>query len=325
MSVPKLRGRPGAGAGGTALAALLHADRFRLGRDSARVAQNLVLHGGIADERAAAWIGADLPPHGAPSVTLGTARGTLGPHSFGFLDNTRESGPAPFAAPLPARPRRGSIAIVCGRRDALPDVGPLAVARGLGGSWIISAGDGSVEELLAFLAPDEATCAVMLAASAGARPGCIAALAGKPAIVLGGDPLLRAAARRAGGADAADLEAWFAHGALWEAGVPAPTRPVALVVGGGALWVEQAARAAGLSLPVRTTSDDDPEEVERALAAAAAEGDLLIVAAGEPLSRPTPATIFVDPGHLDRLRAILAAIGEKRVPAAHAVPPAFKA
>src|SRR5437870_727431 len=83
-------------------------------------------------------------------------------------------------------------------------------------------------------AADAATRVVLLAPGAGARPESLAKLGAKPAAVLGGDPLLRAMARRAGGLATDDLEAWIAFGRLAELEVSPATRAVALVAGGGA-------------------------------------------------------------------------------------------
>jgi hypothetical protein len=319
VSVLRPKGRP---VGAATLHALLTADRFRLGRDTARVAGNLAAHAGSVDDSSPIWIGADLPPHGAPSLSLGAARGTLGPWSFGFLDNVR--GVAAFAAPLATRPRVGPIALVCRRREALPDVAPLAVARGLGVSWIISIGDGEVEDTLDFLASDAATRAVLLAAGNEAgeralRPGALAPLGDKPAVVLGGDPLLRAAARRAGGAAVDDLEAWFAHGALLDAGVTRPERPVAVVIGGGAQLLEQAARSASVKLPIHATVDDDAEAVAQLVADAAREADLLIIAGSEPPPRPSFPSVLLDLGSMERARALLAAIATQQAPTASSI------
>src|SRR5207248_613893 len=111
---------------------------------------NLSAYGGEVAGDAPAWIGLGRPPAEAPSVALGEYPGTLGPSSFGFLNNV--GGVAALDAPLPSLPRRGSLALVVGRRDALPDLGPLALARNLGVSWIVSVGDGDPAEALAFLA-----------------------------------------------------------------------------------------------------------------------------------------------------------------------------
>src|SRR6516165_3857074 len=98
---------PTRGPEGTALAALLSARRFRLGAGAERVAQNLAAHGGEIAADAAPWIGAVRPPPDAPSLSLGEHAGTLGPSSFGFLNNV--GGVAALDAPLPALPRRGGL------------------------------------------------------------------------------------------------------------------------------------------------------------------------------------------------------------------------
>lgn len=315
--MPRPRLKPGSSGSGAQLAALLGAERFRLGRRTARVRDNLERVGGAADERAPAWIGAELPPHGAPSVTLGEGRGTLGPHSFGFLDNAR--GVAPYAAALPERPRPGGIALVCARREALPEVAPLACARGLGVSWIVSVGDGDAGEVLAFLARDPQTRAVLLAAPAS--PESLAAL-GKPAVVLGGDPLTRAAARRAGGAAVDDLEAWLQRGALHQAGA-SPGAPLrALVVGGGAPQLAQAARAARVPLEVQQLDDEDQAALERALADERARDPsalLLLAGAGAPTAELAPA-VALDLGQPEQVRALLAALADHAAPPAAAIP-----
>lgn len=295
-----------------ALDELLRSTRFRLGPRTARVAANLNAYGGTVDPGSSVWIGADLPPLGAPSVSLGTARGTLGPHSYGFFDAHR--GVAPFAAPLPARPRPGPVALVCPRRDALVDVGPLVVARLLGVSWIISVGDGDPEDVLAFLAADEATGAVLFAPGAGARPEVVRVLGDKPVAVLGGEPLLRAAARRMGGMATDDLEAWLAFGALAEAEVGKPRAPLAIVAGGGAALIAQMARAAGLDLHVATVDDDEEEVLEQAVAEAAAGADLLLLAG---IPRPTAGSVpilEIDPTSPARASALLAALAARLAP-----------
>src|SRR3954468_2041812 len=127
---------PTRGPDSTVLSALLRARRFRLGAGTDRVRANLQAHGGEVAADAAPWIGEARPPADAPSVALGAFPGTLGPSSFGFLNNV--GGVAALDAPVPALPRKGGLALVVPRRDALPDVVPLALARGLGISWIIS-------------------------------------------------------------------------------------------------------------------------------------------------------------------------------------------
>lgn len=313
MSVPRLHRRPGMRA---PLEELLSASHFRLGPYTSRVAKNLELHGGVTDDTAVAWIGADLPPLGAPSVSLGEARGTLGPQSFGFLDNQR--GVAPLASPLPMRPRQGSVALVCARRDALVDVGPLVVAHDLGVSWIISVGDGDPEETLGFLGQDATTRAVLLSPGAGARPSVLGALGDKPVAVLGGEPLLRAAARRrAGSFSTEDIEEWLAFGLLAEADVGMPRRVLALVAGGGAAQITQMARTARLDLRVVPVDDDEPEELDEAVQRAAEETDLLLVAGIPRAALPQLGhpVLPLDVTAPERVRALLTVLAGRCVPA----------
>src|SRR5260370_38613697 len=100
---------PTRGPEGSNLAALLTSRRFRLGSGAERVAHNLELHGGVVAPDAAAWIGAEPPPLDAPSVALGDGAGTLGPWSFGFLNNIGRV--AALNAPLPVRPALRSRAL----------------------------------------------------------------------------------------------------------------------------------------------------------------------------------------------------------------------
>jgi hypothetical protein len=254
-------------------------------------------------------------------VSLGDARGTLGPQSFGFLDNRR--GVAPLAAPLPARPRQGPVALVCARREAMVDVGPLALAHDLGVSWIISVGDGDPEEALGFLGQDAATRAVLFSPGAGARPDVLGALGDKPVAVLGGEPLLRAAARRRPGSlSTEDIEEWLAFGLLAEADVSNPRRVLALVAGGGAAQITQMARAARLDLRVVPVDDDEPEELDAAMRHAAEETDLLLVAgipraSLPPLGRPV---LSLDVTAPERVRALLAVLAGRRAPAGPPLP-----
>jgi hypothetical protein len=318
VSVPRLHRRPGAR---VPLEELLASSHFRLGPHTARVAKNLELHGGVADEGAVAWIGADLPPLGAPSVSLGEARGTLGPHSFGFLDNQR--GVAPLAAPLLVRPRLGPVALVCARREALVDVGPLAVAHDLGVSWILSVGDGDPEEALEFLGRDAATRAVLLSPGAGARPGMLGVLGDKPVAVLGGEPLLRAAVRRrAGSLSTEDVEEWLAFGLLAETEVGTPRRVLALVAGGGAAQITQMARTARLDLRVVPVDDDEPEELEAAVRRAAEETDLLLVAGIQRAALPHTErpVLSLDVTAPERVRALLTVLAGRCAPVAPPLP-----
>ncbi len=303
---------------GLPLMTLLTADRFRLGPRTSRVLAHLRTFGGTADDQAAAWIGDDLPPLGSPSITLGGARGSLGPHSFGFLNNLR--GIAPYAAALPVRPPPGSVAIVCGRRDLLPEVAPLAIARQLGVSWIISVGDGDAAETLAFLGEDSATQTVLLAASTSAAS--LKDLRGKSLLVLGGEPLLRAAARRAGGMAFDDLEAWLAQALLRSAGIAhRPARLAALIAGGGAPLVRDAARNAGLAIDLQQVDDEDPDDFTQA--AQTCGGEVLLFAGGTPPPSARP-TLRLDLHHPAQVRALLRALAELEPASTTALPPAAK-
>ena len=312
MSVPRLSRRPG---GRPTLIDLVTSPGFRLGPRTARVASNLALHGGRVDERGPAWIGDDLPPLGAPSVTLGEARGTLGPHSFGFLDNVR--GVALFAAPLPARPRIGPVALVCARREALLDVGPLVVARDLGVSWLLSVGDGDPGEALELCAADEHTRVVLFAPGAGARPESPRAAGDKQVAILGGAALVRAAVRRAGGLAADDLEEWLAFGRLAEVN-GTPLRPRALCTVGGAAQLAELARAAHLELPVITVDDDDIDALPDALREAAGDADL-VLAFGLPALADRP-SLILDATAPDRVRALFGVLATRLAPPPAPIP-----
>jgi hypothetical protein len=289
---------PTQGPGAGALSALLTARRFRLGAHSERVARNLSRHGGEVAADAAAWIGHARPPSEAPSVALGEHPGTLGPRSFGFLNNVGRI--AALDAPLPELPRQGSLALVVPRRDALPELGPLAVARGLPLSWIISVGDGDPAEALAFLNADAATTSLAVVLGEGANGASLRTVLGaKPAVVWGGDELCRAVVRRSGSVAAASLDEWLARAAIHDIGVG----PVSVVVvGGGRSFVESELKAAGLK--AKLTQVEDVAEIEEA-------GPVLVVASTLPLDdRPF---VHADLRHPEHLRALLAALASPPV------------
>jgi hypothetical protein len=298
----------------TPLAALLTARRFRLGASTERVAQNLALHGGTLAADAAAWIGAARPPEDAPSVGLGSFAGTLGPRSFGFVNVRGQV--APFDAPLPSLPRAGGVALVVPVRDALPDVGPLVLSRGLGLSWIVSVGDGDPAETIAFLNADAMTASIALVLGAGGSGASLRPVLGaKPSVVWGGDPLARAVARRAGAVvvdGPGALGHFLAHAQLLDAAVT-PGAPVeVLVVGGGRAYVEDEVRAAGLDAKVAAIDDRDHEALTAALEeAAGAARPIVLVAGGPPVALPQVADVQLlsaDLRHPDHLRALLAAL-----------------
>jgi len=310
---------PTHGPDGSALSALLRARRFRLGAGSERVAENLKRHGGESANDAAPYVGSVKVPLDAPAISLGQYPGTLGPHSFGFVNNV--GGVAAFDAPLPSLPRRGGLALLVPRRDALPDLGPLVLARGLGLSWIVSVGDGDPADALAFLGADPATAAIALVLGAGANGASLRRVLGlKPTVVLGGDPVCRAVARRAGALVADSLDAWLARSALLDAGVEPGAAVSVIVVGGGRAYVEDEVRAVGLDAEVAAVDDRSPEELRAAVERATASGRPVVLVAGGPPATPlqgddpdAPRVLSADLRHPEHLRALLAQLAVPRV------------
>jgi hypothetical protein len=318
----------------TNLAQLLHARSFAVEGEAPavqRLRANVLAGPGELSADAAVWIGTGAAPADRLSVSLGEYAGTLGPHSFGFLNNLE--GIAPLAAPMAERPRRGSIALIVPRRDALPEVVPLLCGHALGISWLISVGDGDPAEALRFLTLDPATTGVLLALGRGARAQTLLGAApDKPLVVL--EPpglrdavLVRAAARRLGARWVGDLEEWLAHGALLESGVPATSdeatpkissrraskekaRAAVLVLGAGADLVATEAQRLGLPAPVRVDPDDG-EAVATALQAAARSAQVLVLCGAPELLPSPPAglpTVKADPAQPQALRAVLQAV-----------------
>lgn len=296
---------------------------------------------GAIDPQAAVWIGIGLPPTGQLSISLSEHAGTLGPYSFGFLNNV--DGVAPLAAPIAQheRPRRGTVALVVPRRDALPEVVPLLLARDLGISWLISVGDGDPSEVLRFLSIDPATTGVLLAVGKGVRAPTLQTVLGqKPAVLLdlsaaGGAPgdgaLYRAVARRVGAPVVTDLEEWLAHGSLMDAGtrlrswvpVSSPSAPLSkrtkavararaalVVLGAGADLVKAEAVRAQLPAPLRVDSDD-VEATAAALQKAALGAELVVLCGSSEVTaelQPAAPTLRLDPAQPERLRALLRAL-----------------
>ena len=169
----------------THLAQLLRARSFAVEGEAPavqRLRANVLAGPGELLSDAAVWIGTGAPPSDRLAVSLGEYAGTLGPNSFGFLNNL--AGIAPLAAPMAERPRRGSVALVVPRRDALPEVVPLLCSHDLGVSWLISVGDADPAEVVRFLAIDPATTGVLLALGRGARS--VVALPQRPGVVFAG-------------------------------------------------------------------------------------------------------------------------------------------
>ncbi|HXU71534.1 MAG TPA: hypothetical protein VN947_19510 [Polyangia bacterium] len=299
----------------TPLYALLTARRFRLGASTERVARNLALHGGAVAGDAAAWIGAARPPEDAPSVGLGSFAGTLGPRSFGFVNVHGQV--AAFDAPLPSLPRAGGLGLVVPARDALPDVAPLALARGLGLSWIVSVGDGDPAETLAFLTADLMTSALGVVLGPGATGASLRSVLGaKPTVVWGGDALARAVARRAGAVVVdGGLGSFLAHVQLYDAGVEPGAAVEVIVVGGGRAYVDDEVRAAALEARVVAVDERAPEELDAAIAVAAAAQKPVVLVAGTMPSELARAVqsggaqlLSADLRHPEHLRALLVAL-----------------
>jgi hypothetical protein len=296
----------------TPLYALLTARRFRLGASTERVARNLALHGGTVAGDAAAWIGAARPPEDAPSVGLGSFAGTLGPRSFGFVNVHGQV--APLDAPLPSLPRAGGLGLVVPARDALPDVAPLALARGLGLSWIVSVGDGDPAETIAFLTADHMTSTLGVVLGPGATGASLRAVLGaKPAVVWGGDALARAVARRAGAVVVdGGLSSFLAHVQLFDAAVEPGSAVEVIVVGGGRAYVDDEVRAAALDARVVAVDERAPEELDAAIAAAAeAKKPVVLVAGTQPTELPRregAQLLAADLRHPEHLRALLVAL-----------------
>ncbi len=321
--LPELPPPPTRGPEGTALSALLRARRFRLGAGAERVAHNLRAFGGEVAADAAPWIGAVRPPADAPSVSLGEHAGTLGPRSFGFFNNV--GGVAAFDAPLTGPLRRGGLALVVPRRDALPDLGPLALARGLGISWIISVGDGDPAEAIAFLGADPLTDSLAVVLGAGASGASLRPVLGaKPTVVWGGDAVCQAVARRAGSLVVDGIDEWLARAALLDAGVEPGARVSIVVVGGGRSYVEREVALARLDADVTVVDEREPAELAGAVAQAAGAGrPVVLVAGGPPVAAPLPAgpdedgakprMLWADLRHPEHLRALLHALAAAAV------------
>ena len=189
---------------------------------------------------------------------------------------------APLDAPLPALPRTGGLGLVVPARDALPDVAPLALARGLGLSWIVSVGDGDPAEVLAFLTADAMTSSLGIVLGPGASGASLRSVLGaKPAVLWGGDALARAVARRAGAVVVdGGLSSFLAHVQLFDAGVEPGAAVEVIVVGGGRAYVDDEVRAAALDARVVAVDERAPDELDAAIAAAAAAHKPVVLVAG---------------------------------------------
>jgi hypothetical protein len=204
----------------------------------------------------------------------------------------------------------------------LPDVAPLALARGLGLSWIVSVGDGDPAETLAFLTADAMTSSLGVVLGPGASGASLRAVLGaKPAVVWGGDALARAVARRAGAVVVdGGLSSFLAHVQLFDAGVEPGAAVEVIVVGGGRAYVDDEVRAAALLARVVAVDERAPEELDAAIAAAAeARRPVVLVAGTEPSALARAAVgdsaqlLSADLRHPEHLRALLVALAAPAV------------
>ena len=318
---------PTRGPEGTRLYALLSARAFRLGAGTERIQRNLAQHGGEHANDASAIVTSARPPVEAPSISLGEHPGTLGPHSFGFVNNV--GGVAPLDAPLPSLPRKGGLALIVPRRDALPDVGPLALARNLGLSWIISVGDGDPAEALAFVGADTATAAIAVVLGDGADGATLRQVLGvKPTVLWGGDALCRAVARRAGALVVDGIDELLARAQLYDAGVEPGARASVIVVGGGRAYVQREVEAAGLDAEVHGVDERDRDTLVSTVEAARTDGRPVVLVAGgpPPLGELAPKDdaplllVGVDLRHPEHLRALLRELAAPAVDSADKQP-----
>ena len=268
------------------LNALLRARRFRTTVGAERVAINLVAHGAHVGPDAAAWIGDGVPPQAAPALSLGAAPATLGPHSYGFLNNTPSGLGAVAALDLPRvdrLPRVGRLGVIVSRRTTLPDLLPLFCARELAISWLISVGDGDASEVVSFLSDDDATDAIALALGPNARTaGLRETLGAKPTVVLGGEAVDRAVARRSGAHVVERIGEWIALAALLGTGAAVDAPLSIWVMGGGQAWVQKEAERYGLDTPITGLDEEDASALSRALSEVKAPRSVVVVGASLP-------------------------------------------
>ena len=292
----------------TPLALLLHARRFRVAAGGERVAANVIAGGAQVSADAPAWVGLSAPPLDTPTLSLGPNPGSLGPHSYGFLNNARGGLGAVVALDLPPPaqlPRAGRLGIIVPRRDALPDLIPLLCARDLPISWLVSVGDGDPGEALAFLSQDANTDAIAIVLGEGAKPaGLRAAIGAKPTVVLGGDALCRAVARRAGSHVVDRIGEWLALGALLGAGATLEDPVEIWIIGGGVAWLRGELGRYAVDVPVQLLDERDPNAILDAIGRAVAPRLAIVIGAGVTL----PAAVAPASGQdqLDRVRLVVA-------------------
>ena len=303
----------------TTLHTLLLARRFRAAAGGERVAQNLVAHGAEVGPDAAAWIGDGTPPREAPSLSLGPFPGSLGPHSYGFLNNAD----AVAALDLPRierLPPVGSLGVVVTTRAALPDLIPLFCARELPISWIISVGDGDPSEVISFLSEDAGTDAIALALGPGTRAaGLRESLGAKPCVVLGGDAVDRAVARRAGAHVVDRIGEWIALAALLGTGASVDAPLEIWVSGGGLAWVKTEAERYALAAAVTHLEESNPDALHQALEQAQPPRSIVVVGATLPDERELRAELAegvalmrVDTRQPEQVSRLLKALARER-------------
>jgi hypothetical protein len=296
----------------TPLSLLLHARRFRTAMGAERVSAHLLAAGAQVASDAAAWVGASAPPVDAPSLSLGVHPGTLGPRSFGFLNNAPTGAVAALDLPAGPLPRAGRLAVVVPGREALPDLLPLFVARELPIAWLISVGDGDPGEVISFLSEDAATDAIALALGPGARPPALrSTLGAKPTVVLGGDALCRAVARRAGAHVVDRIGEWLAIAALLGTGATLEDPVEVWIAGGGEAWVRGELARYEIDAPVRILDERDPEALAAAVASAASPRLVIVIGAGVTLpgAPPDVRLVAADTSQPEQVSRLLKALG----------------
>ena len=274
--------------------------------------ENLRAHGGESKLDAPAFIGRGAAPNELPSVSLGEHVGTLGPNSFGFLNNV--GGIAALDVPVRTLPKRGSVGVIVPERAALPDVLPLLVARDVRCSWVISVGAGDPSDALAYLGADPNTSFIAVALSSHADGHRLKGVLGdKPLAVLGGDALCQAVARRTGAFVSDQLSLWLARVQLLQAGITAGAPVRIIVAGGGAEYVRGEMKTARLSAEVVSVAEASalPEELGKAHAA----GEAVVLLAGtdelDDVAHEHGALLTCDLRQPEQFAAILAQLAER--------------
>ncbi len=248
-------------------------------------------------------------------MALGATPGTLGPHSFGFVNVWERV--APFSGPLPSLPRRGGLALVLPDRAATPDIAPLVLARNIGVSFLVSVGQGDPAAALQFLGADAHTSAVALALHASVSASALRRGLGLlPTVVLGGEPLARAVARHHGAVLVDHLVVWLAWALVLALPLPGARALKVIVVGGGRTFVDDELTATKVQADVEEVDERDADAIAAALSAHRDTPVLLV--AGEPAllvgervaNAGNAGLLWVDLRHPAELRALFSALGQ---------------